>query len=87
MWRAVLVSSWGDLGGFAVVQGLVQVTYMVSWCAANQASLVLTRRGSRAGSLSFLVRSLGGISIQGVLMERNNWIHIEGLTFEQSLEG
>ena len=44
----VFVSSWGDLGGFAVVQGLVQVTYMVSWCAANQAFLVLTGRGSHA---------------------------------------
>ena len=53
--RAVFVSSWRDLGGFAVGQGLVQVTYMVGWCAANQTSLVLTRRGSRAGSLSFLV--------------------------------
>ena len=79
--RAVFVSSWRDLGGFAVGQGLVQVTYMVSWCAANQASLVLTRRGSHAGSLSFLVGSLGGISMQGVLMEWSSWIHIEGLTF------
>jgi len=84
VWRAVFVSSWGDLGGFAVVQGLFQVTYMISWCAANQASLVLTRRGSRAGSLSFLGRSLGGISMQGVLMEWSSWIHIEGLTFEQT---
>jgi len=82
--RAVFVSSWRDLGGFAVGQGLVQVTYMVGWCAANQTSLVLTRRGSRAGSLSFLVESLGGISMQGVLMEWSSWIHIEGLTFEQT---
>ena len=48
--KAVFISSWRDLGGFAVGQGLVQVTYMVSWCAANQASLVVARRGSRAGS-------------------------------------
>ena len=82
--RAVFVGSWRDLGGFAVVHGLVQVTYMVSWCAANQASLVLARRGSCAGSLSFLVGSLGGISMQGVLMEWSSWIHIEGLTFEQT---
>ena len=84
LWRAVFVSSWGDLGGFAVVQGLIQVTHMIRWCAANQAFLVLTGRGSRAGSLSFLVRSLGGVSMEGVLMEWSSWIHIEGITFEQT---
>ena len=65
----IIQTSWVDLGGLAVPESLVQVTYMIGWCDANQASLVLTRRGSRAGSLSFLVRSLGGISMQGVLME------------------
>ena len=82
--REVFISSWGDLGGFAVVQGLVQVTHMIRWCAANQTFLVLTGRGSHAGSLSFLVRSLGGVSMQGFLMEWSSWIHIEGLTFEQT---
>jgi len=85
--KGSFVGSWVDLGGIAVAQSLVQVTYMVGWCGANQASLMLTRRGSCAGSLSFLVRSLGCNAMQGVLMEWSSWIHIEGSTFEQSLDG
>ena len=55
----VFVSSWGDLGGItAAHECLVQVTYMIGWCAANQASLVLTRRGSRAGSSSLSILAL-----------------------------
>jgi len=76
---SVFIRGWRILGGITVAQCLVQVANMIGWSAANQASLVSTRRGSRAGSLSFLVRSLGGVSMQWVLMERSNWIHVEGL--------
>ena len=44
---------------------------MIGWYAANQASLVVAGRGALAGSMRFLVRSLGGVSMQGVLMERS----------------
>ena len=46
----------GDLGGItAAHEYLVQVMYMIGWYAANQASLVLTRRGSHAGSSSLSI--------------------------------
>ena len=46
----------GDLGGItAAHEYLVQVMYMIGWYAANQASLVLTRRRSHAGSSSLSI--------------------------------
>ena len=72
------VSGWGNLGGIAAVQCLVQVTYMISWCAANHASLVVAGRGSCAGSLRLLVWGLRGVSMERVLMERSDWIHFVG---------
>ena len=69
---------WRGFGGIAAVQCLIQVTYMISWCAANHASLVVAGRGSCAGSLRFLVWGLRGVSMEKVLIKRGDWVHFEG---------
>ena len=66
------------LGGITAVQCLVQVTHMISWCAANHASLGAARRIPCACSLRFLVWDLRGVSMDKVLVERGNWDHFEG---------
>ena len=69
---------WRGFGGITAVQCLIQVTNVVSWCAANHASLGAAGRGSCACLLRFLVWGLRGVFMDKVLMERGDWVHFEG---------
>ena len=78
--RQLVSGNWQGSWVVVVVKGFVQVADVVSWCDADQASLLVARRGSGARSLGVLARSLSvqlfSISEDRIRAERVDNVHI-----------
>ena len=78
--RRAVSGNWKGSRVVVVVKGFIQVADVISWCDADQASLLVARRGSGARSLGVLARSLSvqlfSISEDRIRAERVNGVHI-----------